>query len=146
MNTKCLACGLYKTRGVTIDALIIRNTRILLIKRKLDPYKNLWALPGGHLDFDETIEDAVRREVKEETGLVTTTLKLLGVFSQPQRHPGQFIAVAFVVETTGEPIAGDDAGECNFFPLTALPKPLAFDHTEMIKKYLEKRNFFIFHR
>ena len=133
---KCLTCGNFPVRGVTVDALIVMEGKILLIKRKKNPFANLWALPGGHLDFNETLEEAVIREVKEETGLTVTSHQFFGVFSDPNRHPKQAIAVAYEVKTQGIPKAGDDVVEIKFFPIRKLPQKLAFDHKQIISNYL----------
>jgi 8-oxo-dGTP diphosphatase len=130
-NGRCPACGRYANRGITIDALVKRGSEILLIKRGREPFKDFWALPGGYVDWDETVEDAVRREVKEEIGVTVTSLELIGVYSRPDRHPEQAVAVAYRVEIEGEVQAGDDAVEFRWFPLDALPE-LAFDHAEII--------------
>jgi len=134
----CPTCGNYKNRAVSIDALIVRDGNILLIKRGIEPYKDFWGLPGGHLDFDEKIEDAVRREVKEETGLVVTSLLLHGIYDSPSRHPKQSVAISYITETIGEPKAGDDAAEVQFFLINNLPSELAFDHNKIIADYLKK--------
>ena len=134
----CPTCGNYNNRAISIDALIVRDGNILLIKRGVEPYKGFWGLPGGHLDFDETIKDAVRREVNEETGLTVTSLKLLGIYDSPKRHPKQSVAISYITETIGEPKAGDDAIEVQFFSLKNIPKELAFDHTQIISNYLKK--------
>lgn len=134
--TPCPTCGNYNHRSISIDALIITDNKILLIKRGSEPYKGLWALPGGHLDWDETLEEAVIREVKEETGLKVTSINFLKVYSTPSRHPRQLIAVAYQVETSGKPQAGDDARELKFFPFANLPKQLAFDHQHIIDDHL----------
>lgn len=134
----CPCCGRYPNRTVTIDALIISNNKILLIKRLVAPYKGFWALPGGHVDFGETVEDAVKREVKEETSLTVKSLKLFGVYSSPKRHPKQAVAVSYIVDTKGNAKAGDDAEKLDFIPLDNLPENLAFDHEEIIGDYLVK--------
>lgn len=134
-NSPCLHCGRYDNRPVSIDALIIRDGNILLIKRRREPYKGIWALPGGHIDWDETVEEATIREVREEVGLMATRVQLLGVYSDPKRHPKQAIAVAFICVTSGEPKAGDDAVEARFFSLDNLPAPLAFDHEKIVEDF-----------
>ena len=132
----CPTCGNYHHRGISVDAIIIKNDAILLIKRGKEPYKNLWALPGGHLDWNETLEDAVIREVKEETGLTVTSCKFFKIYSKPVRHPKQLVAVVYYTEVGGAPLAGDDAEDLQFFPLHALPEKLAFDHQQIIDDYL----------
>src|SRR4051812_33419308 len=117
-----------ENRALTIDAIIVRNTNILLIKRKADPFKGYWALPGGHIDWDEEVADTVKKEVLEETGLHMTSLKLQNVYSNPKRDPKQKITLAYIVETEGEPMAGSDAEKLQWFDVKDLPEEIAFDH------------------
>ena len=127
----------YEGPMVTVDALVVRDGKVLLIERRFPPPG--WALPGGFVDKDETVEQAVCRETLEETGLVVTRLKQLHCYSDPKRDPRQHTAgVIFEVETKGEPIAGDDAGACRWFPLDALP-PLAFDHGRIVEDWKARR-------
>ena len=128
----------YKIRATTTDALIIRNNKILLIKRKNNPSKGWWALPGGYVDFNESVEQACKREVKEETGLYAKNIRLLGVYSSPKRDPRQTVTIAYIVNTRGTPAASDDAADAKWFPLNRLPK-LAFDHAQMIRNYKKLR-------
>jgi len=136
----CSVCGRYKNRRVAIDAIIIRDNKILLIKRAFEPFKGFWALPGGGVDFDETAEDAVRKEVWEEVGLKVTSIKFLNIYTDPDRDPNQVTALAYFAETEGEPKAGSDAKECEFFPLNHFPEPVALDHKKIIQEYLDKRS------
>jgi 8-oxo-dGTP diphosphatase len=141
-NEPCTSCGRFANRGVTIDAVIVRENKILLIKRGTEPFEGFWALPGGYVEWDETVEEAVKREVVEETGLVAESLKMIGVYSSPDRHPKQCIDVAFAVEGLSaeeaeEPKAGDDAIEIEWFDVDNLPT-LAFDHEKIIRDYLRK--------
>lgn len=138
IKLKCDVCGNFQSRELSNDAIIVKNNKILLIKRANDPYKDLWALPGGMVDFDETVEESVIREVSEETGLVVTDLNLSGIYSNPARHPKQTVAIAYIIKVKGSPKAGDDASECHYFPFKELPKPLAFDHELIIKDYLQR--------
>ncbi|OIP97791.1 hypothetical protein AUK40_02530 [Candidatus Wirthbacteria bacterium CG2_30_54_11] len=132
----CPACGRYENRVATVDAVVVREGSVLLIKRKAEPYAGCWALPGGYMEYGETAEQASLRELKEETGLTASSGSLIGVFSDPDRHPQQRIGIAFAVkEWTGTLCAGDDAGEARWFPLSALPGQLAFDHSDILKAY-----------
>ena len=135
-NEPCPECGRYENRGLTIDAVIVKDDKVLLIKRGAEPFKGFWALPGGYVDWDETVEDAVKREVAEETGLAVTNLELIGVFSKPERHPKQCVAIAYAVEAHGDPVVGDDAVEFQWASLDSLPE-LAFDHEKIIGDYLK---------
>ena len=123
--------------SITVDGVIIKDGKILLIKRKNEPFKGRWALPGGFVEYGETVEEAVLREVKEETGLDAEIKKLVGVYSDPNRDPrGHTISVVFLLEAKGSAIAGDDASDAKFFNLDDLP-PLAFDHEKIIKDAIQ---------
>ena len=126
-----------KRPSITVDGVIIKNGKILLVKRKNEPFKGRWALPGGFVEYGETVEKAVLREVKEETGMDAKIKKLVGVYSDPARDPrGHTISIVFLLEGEGDAIAGDDAIEAKFFDLNELP-PLAFDHEKIIKDAIQ---------
>lgn len=119
---------------LTVDAVIPYQKKIVLIKRLNEPFKGFYALPGGIVEYGEKVEDALLREVEEETGLEGEIYKLVGVYSDPKRDPrGHFVSVCFIVlPKGGELKAGSDAKELALFPLNSLPK-LAFDHEKMVK-------------
>ncbi len=119
---------------LTVDAIIQYEGKIVLIKRLNEPYKGYYALPGGIVEYGERVEDAVLREVEEETGLKGEIHSLVGVYSDPHRDPrGHFVSICFIVlPVGGELKAGSDAREVGLFSLDNLPK-LAFDHEKMIK-------------
>jgi len=126
-----------KKPSITVDGVIIKNGKVLLIKRRNEPFKGRWALPGGFVEYGETVEDAVLREVKEETGMDAEIKKLVGVYSDPSRDPrGHTISIVFLLEGKGDVMAGDDAVEAKFFDLNELP-PLAFDHEKIIKDAIQ---------
>lgn len=139
----CPHCGRFANRAIAIDAVIIKNRRVLLVQRGVEPDKGLWATPGGYVEWDETTEETAAREVKEETGLTTKSVELVGVYSSPNRHPKQGIAIFYLVEVEdGEPTAGDDAQTVQWFSLDALPERMAFDHKQNLadaKKYYFKK-------
>ena len=125
---------------LTVDAVIPYRGGIVLIKRRNEPFKDHYALPGGIVEYGERVEDALVREVKEETGLNVRPYKLVGVYSDPDRDPrGHFVSVCFLaIPEGGELKASSDAKEVHVFKLDSLPL-LAFDHKRMIedsKKYL----------
>lgn len=132
----------YPRPMVTVDAIVYRktagqNTEILLIKRKKEPFREMWALPGGFVDMDEDIDDAVKRETKEETGVLIEDFKQFKAFGKPGRDPrGRNIAIVFYAELINfqKEIAGDDADDAKWFNIISLPK-LAFDHEEIIEKW-----------
>ena len=88
-NEQCPHCKRYPNRGVSIDAVIIKNDQILLIQRGVEPNKGFWGTPGGYVEWDESAEDTVKREVKEETDLDVLETKLVGVYSSPLGIPNK---------------------------------------------------------
>src|SRR3989338_7876697 len=92
---QCPHCGRFANRGISIDAVIIIDNKVLLIQRGVEPYKGYWGTPGGYVDWDESTEETVKREVKEEVGLDVTEAKLVGVYSSPTRHQKQVINIVY---------------------------------------------------
>lgn len=124
--------------AITVDAAIFatkdNRSCILLIKRKNNPFKNHWALPGGFLEADERLHTGAIRELEEETGLGLKKILRFGVFDTPERDPrGRTISVAFTQRLSDfENIkGGDDAAEAEWVPLESIGK-LAFDHQKII--------------
>lgn len=134
-NQPCPHCGRFNNRGLSIEAIIIRRDKILLGKRGNEPFKDYWGVFGGFVEWGETTEEALQRETKEESGLDVVSSKLVGVYSDPARHPRQVVTVAYLVETKGEPQAGDDISEVKWFALQDLPV-LPFDHAQIIEDSL----------
>ncbi|MDI6738258.1 MAG: NUDIX hydrolase [Nanoarchaeota archaeon] len=126
----------YKTPAITVDAIIEMDDGIVLIQRGKEPYKGMWALPGGHQDYGESLEKAVAREVMEETGLIAYEVTQVRAYSEPGRDPrGHYVSMVFEVKVKGELKAGDDAANIGIYHLDALPA-LAFDHAGMIMDYI----------
>jgi 8-oxo-dGTP diphosphatase len=124
----------YPRASVTVDVAVITREsqfRVLLIRRKHDPFAGTWALPGGFIDMDETLEASARRELREETGLEVSDLEQLQTFGDPGRDPrGRTVSVVYLARIDVPPdhlAAADDAAELAWHPLHALPH-LAFDH------------------
>jgi 8-oxo-dGTP diphosphatase len=119
----------YKSPKLTADGAVLLNGQILLIQRKNEPFKGKWALPGGFVEYGEKVENAVIREVFEETGLRTKIKGIFGVYSDPDRDPrGHIVTVVYLLNVEGgELISGDDATDARFFNLNDLPE-FAFDH------------------
>ncbi|MBX9677656.1 MAG: NUDIX hydrolase [Gemmataceae bacterium] len=124
--------------AVTADVAIASKgtpRSILLIRRERDPFAGAWALPGGFIEMDETLEASARRELQEETGLSTRYLEQIGIFGDPGRGPrGRTISIAYLAEVDPakiEPAATDDAAEVGWFSLQRPPK-LAFDHAKIL--------------
>jgi 8-oxo-dGTP diphosphatase len=129
----------YKIPKITTDGIVIKNQQILLIARKNPPFKGKWALPGGFVEYGEKTEDAVIREVYEETGLKTKINKLVGVYSDPNRDPrGHTISIVYMLDLIGGiPKEGDDASKVKFFNVKHLPQ-LSFDHNKIINEVLRR--------
>jgi len=129
--------SLYKNPSLTVDAIILVDGKLLLIQRGQDPFKGSYALPGGFVEYGESVEEAVEREVKEETGLDAEVRELVGVYSAPDRDPrGHTVSVVFYLTYIGgQPEAGDDASGVKFFEPDKLPE-LAFDHSRIIEDFL----------
>ena len=121
--------------AVTVDGIVLKDDTLLLVRRGKDPYKGSYALPGGFVELGEALENAVVREVIEETGIRTKVKGLLGIYSRPDRDPRghtiSFVYILIIDDEDARPHGGDDAAEAGFFPLTSLPK-LAFDHDEIV--------------
>ena len=123
----------------TVDAIIEINDGIVIIKRSNPPFG--WALPGGFVDYGESLEDAVRREMKEETGLDLIDLKQFHTYSAPGRDPRfHTIATVFIAKAKGTPKAGDDAGDLKVMKLSEVDKfSFAFDHKNIIQDYIKSK-------
>ena len=125
---------------VTVDALVFTLSAgvpsVLLIKRGNEPFKGQWAVPGGFVDMDEELHDAAVRELAEETGLTGVKLEQMYTFGTVGRDPrGRQITICFFGIVAKDNIAvkgGDDASEAKWWPVDALPEPLAFDHSRVI--------------
>jgi 8-oxo-dGTP diphosphatase len=111
------------------------GNQIVLIERKNFPEG--WAIPGGFVDFGETVEQAAVREAQEEISLAVEIRALLGIYSRPDRDPrGQTITAVYIGRAQGSLVAADDAKNCALFDPRQPPTPLAFDHAEVLRDYV----------
>lgn len=125
----------YPRPAVTADIIILRHINnqqfVLLIERKHPPFEGMWALPGGFLEMDETLEEAALRELREETGITGIELKQFHTFSKVKRDPRHrtitTVFIGYADSKTPAPQAGDDASKAKWFDINELPS-LAFDH------------------
>ena len=131
----------YPRAAVTTDALVFVNEGnekyILLIERGSEPFKNKWALPGGFIEMDETLEDACKRELEEETGLKVDKMVQFKTYDAVDRDPRhRTISTIFFTELDKKQQVkgGDDAARAEWFPVSSLPE-LAFDHEQIIKEF-----------
>jgi 8-oxo-dGTP diphosphatase len=126
----------------TVDAIIQKDSQILLVKRKNEPYKGYFALPGGFVNEGERVEDAAKREAKEETSLDIKLVNILGVYSDPNRDPrGHIMSTVFIGELFDsndkiQALAQDDAAAVDWIKLDEVDNTrLAFDHKKIISDY-----------
>jgi 8-oxo-dGTP diphosphatase len=141
MNTENKFCYDYPRPLVSVDAIILdeqTESKILLIKRKNYPYAEMWALPGGFIEMEETLEESVKREVYEETSLTVYNFNQFRVYGDSGRDPRDrcITIVFFCFVNHSLPIkANDDAKDIKWFNLKELPK-LAFDHNKIINDFI----------
>lgn len=123
---------------LTVDAIIEINGGIVLINRKNPPPG--WAIPGGFVDYGETLEEAVVREAKEETGLDISLVRQFHTYSDPKRDPRHHtVATIFIAKASGTPVAADDAKEAGVFTRDNLPNDIAFDHRKILEDYFSEK-------
>jgi ADP-ribose pyrophosphatase YjhB (NUDIX family) len=139
---KCPQCGKkvkeYRNPFPAVDIIIETDSGgIVLIKRKNPPFG--WAIPGGFVDYGESLESAAIREAEEETSMKVELLFQLGAYSDPTRDPRfHTISVVFVAKGEGKPTACDDAKEAGIFFEPSLPEPIVFDHKKILEDYFKK--------
>jgi len=137
----CPECGaeieIYRNPVPTVDIIIeMGHGKIILIKRKNEPIG--WALPGGFVDYGESLEDAAIREAKEETSLDVSLIKQMHTYSRPDRDPRQHtVSTVFIATANGVPQAADDAAEIGIFDKATVPNQLVFDHEEILQDYFK---------
>ncbi|MGA8303720.1 MAG: NUDIX hydrolase [Thermoplasmata archaeon] len=129
----------YQSPALTVDAVWIHGGRVLLVRRRNPPFRGHWALPGGFVELRETVEEAVVRELLEETGLRARPLGLVGVYSGPRRDPRKpTTSVVFHMQGRVEtPSGGDDAKEARWILLRHVGR-LAFDHNRILDDALRQ--------
>jgi len=138
---RCPQCGevveTYRNPFPTVDVIIMMKGGIVLIRRKNPPYG--WALPGGFVDYGESLEAAAVREAKEETSLDVELVSQMAAYSDPGRDPRcHTISYVFLAKAKGEPKAADDASEIGLFDRASIPGDLAFDHGKIIEDYFNR--------
>ncbi len=138
----CPHCGgpvqAFRNPLPTVDIIIETQGGVVLVRRRTPPLG--WALPGGFVDYGESLESAAVREAREETSLDVELRGQLGAYSDPSRDPRQHtITVVFTARASGTPEGADDAAEAKVFALDALPENLAFDHHRILQDYRQLR-------
>jgi ADP-ribose pyrophosphatase YjhB (NUDIX family) len=126
---------IYQNPIPTVDIIIeVQSKGIVLIRRKNPPYG--WAIPGGFVDYGESLEEAALREAREETSLELTSLRQFHTYSDPRRDPRHHsISTVYIAKAEGTPVARDDALEVGIFDRISLPSDMAFDHRSILEDY-----------
>lgn len=141
--------AVYRNPALTVDGVVLHrqphgllgdNFSVLLVERGREPFKGRYALPGGFVEYGEDIDDAIHREIEEETGLSGLPFRQFRTFGKPGRDPrGHTVSVVYVAVVIGEAPeveGGDDAASADWFPVKRLPD-LAFDHGHLLGRVLE---------
>jgi 8-oxo-dGTP diphosphatase len=138
------------TVGVCCEMIIQKDGKILMGKRGNVFGKGNWAFPGGHLEVGETIEDCAKRELKEETGIEPTKIKLIGIINDIRNIPGQsrqYIRFVFLIEDFSGEVVNKEPDRCEgwkWFSLDKLPKPIFVGHVKVLEFFLsDRKSFFI---
>ena len=130
-----------KSPILTVDGIILKDNKILLTKRVIHPFQGYWVLPGGHVDYGERVEEALRREMKEETGVSLKIKKLFGVYSDPKRDPRYHTtSVVYLCEKGAEKIKlNQESSEFKYFSFKNLPQKIGFDHRKIINDFKKSK-------
>lgn len=120
----------HKTPFVTVDGVLVERGKVLLVKRNHPPFEGYWVFPGGHVDYGETVEEAVVREMAEEIGVEVKIEELIDVYSDPAADPrGHRVTIAYLLKRVhGEITIDREASEFKWFSLNRLPSKIGFDH------------------
>jgi 8-oxo-dGTP diphosphatase len=133
----------YVNPTPTVDVILQRDSKVLMVRRRKDPFKDRLALPGGFVNEGETVEEAMKREAIEETSLEVEPVDILGVYSDPKRDPRKHIlSVVFIgIIVGGSEKAGDDAASIEWVKISDIQQQqIAFDHAQILHDYLQWRN------
>lgn len=132
-----------KSPVLTIDGFICRENKVLLVKRAIPPFIGYWVLPGGHVKYGEKVEQAVKREMKEELGTVVRVKEVMGIYSSPKRHPYYHaVAIVYLLEEIDENKIrlNFEGSEFKYFSSHNLPPKIGYDHRTIIKDFLNVYN------
>lgn len=130
-----------------VDGIILKNKKILLVKRVIYPFSGYWVLPGGHVNYGERVEEALKREMKEELGITVKIKKLIGVYSDPRRDPRYHtVSVVYLCQPIRQAQSrkirlSREASEFKYFSLNNLPRKIGFDHWKIINDLKNSINF-----
>ncbi len=132
--------GKTKSPILMVDGMVLKGDKVLLTKREIYPFQGCWVLPGGHVEYGEKVEEAIKREMKEELGVPVKIKKLVGVYSESRRDPRyhSVSVVFFLKKGKGKIRLNYESSEFKYFSLNNLPKKIGFDHRKILNEF--KRN------
>ena len=139
---------MHRNPALAVDVVVVDGDKILLVKRGRPPHQGEWALPGGFVEYGETVESAAKREVQEETGIAINLSAILGIYSDPERDPrGHTVSIVFVGKMVGGQLqGGDDAANARWYEINGpREEQLAFDHEMIVqdfRQWLKNRTTF----
>ena len=122
---------------LTVDGVIVEKGKVLMVKRASYPFIESWVLPGGHVEYGEKIEKAIKREIKEELGISVKIKKIIGVYSDPKRDPRYHtVSVVYLLEKNKDKIRLNyEASEFKYFSFKKLPLKIGFDHRKILNDF-----------
>jgi len=123
-----------KSPILTVDGLVSEKGKILMVRRAHYPFIGYWVLPGGHVEYGEKVEEAIKREMKEELGVLVKIKKMIGVYSNPKRDPRYHtVSVVYLLKKgKGKIHLDNEASEFKYFSLKKLPSKIGFDHKKIL--------------
>jgi 8-oxo-dGTP diphosphatase len=123
-----------------VDGIFLENGKVLMVKRRRFPFIGFWVLPGGHVEYRERVEEAIKREMKEELGVTVKIKKLFGVYSDPKRDPRYHtVSLVYLLEKgKGKICLNRESSEFRYFSLKNLPEKIGFDHREILNDLKKK--------
>jgi len=143
-GTVCDCCGRYNSRNSVGHALVIQKNKVLMVLRAHDPMSGFWGLPGGYIDWDETLEECALRELQEKTGYIGKNPVLFGIYSGSKRDQDgrQNVGIVYLVDQFSADTATtpEEILDVTWFDLDKLPEKIAFDHRQIIEDYKRKIN------
>ena len=129
-----------KSSILTVDGIFLKDGKVLLVRQAKYPFFGSWVMPGGHVEYGETVEKAIKREMKEEVGVAVKIKKLFGVYSDPKRDPRYHTtSIVYLLEKKkGKIRLSKEASEFRYFSLKSLPKKIGFDHRKILNDLKKK--------
>ena len=127
---------------LTVDGAVLEGKKVILVKRSIPPFIDYWVLPGGHVDYGERVEEAMKRELREELGISVEIKRLIGIYSDPKRDPRYHTTSAAYLcqKKNGKIRLNKEGSEFRHFSLNNLPKKIGFDHRKILND-LKKMTF-----